>query len=86
MAETIGTYYFQLAPSAKGVSEEMSAVLGDAGKDAGGSIASGLSGALTGVAGFAGAALAGVTAAVGTLTGAIVESGEALLDLSLIHI
>lgn len=80
MAETIGTYYFQLAPSAKGVSEEMSAILGDAGKDAGGSIASGLSGALTGVAGFAGAALAGVTAAVGTLTGAIVESGEALLD------
>ena len=80
MAETIGTYYFQLAPSAEGVSEKMSAVLGDAGKDAGGSIASGLSGALTGVAGFAGAALAGVTAAVGTLTGAIVESGEALLD------
>ena len=80
MSETIGTYYFQLAPSAKGVSEEMSAILGDAGKDAGGSIASGLSGALTGVAGFAGAALAGVTAAVGTLTGAIVESGEALLD------
>ena len=80
MAETIGTYYFQLAPSAKGVSEEMSAILSDAGKDAGGSIASGLSGALTGVAGFAGAALAGVTAAVGTLTGAIVESGEALLD------
>ncbi len=80
MAETIGTYYFQIAPSAKGVSEEMSAILGDAGKDAGGSIASGLSGALTGVAGFAGAALAGVTAAVGTLTGAIVESGEALLD------
>ena len=80
MAETIGTYYFQLAPSAEGVSEKMSAVLGDAGKDAGGSIASGLSGALTGVAGVAGAALAGVTAAVGTLTGAIVESGEALLD------
>ena len=80
MAETIGTYYFQLAPSTEGVSEKMSAVLGDAGKDAGGSIASGLSGALTGVAGFAGAALAGVTAAVGTLTGAIVESGEALLD------
>lgn len=80
MAETIGTYYFQLAPSAEGVSEKMSAVLGDAGKDAGGSIASGLSGALTGGAGFAGAALAGVTAAVGTLTGAIVESGEALLD------
>jgi hypothetical protein len=80
MAETIGTYYFQIAPSAEGVSEKMSAVLGDAGKDAGGSIASGLSGALTGVAGFAGAALAGVTAAVGTLTGAIVESGEALLD------
>ena len=80
MAETIGTYYFQIAPSAKGVSEEMSAILGDAGKDAGGSIASGLRGALTGVAGFAGAALAGVTAAVGTLTGAIVESGEALLD------
>ena len=80
MAETIGTYYFQLAPSAEGISEKMSAVLGDAGKDAGGSIASGLSGALTGVAGFAGAALAGVTAAVGTLTGAIVESGEALLD------
>ena len=80
MAETIGTYYFQLAPSAEGISEKMSAVLGDAGKDAGGSIADGLSGALTGVAGFAGAALAGVTAAVGTLTGAIVESGEALLD------
>ena len=80
MAETIGTYYFQIAPSAEGISEKMSAVLGDAGKDAGGSIADGLSGALTGAAGFAGAALAGVTAAVGTLTGAIVESGEALLD------
>ena len=80
MAETIGTYYFQLAPSAEGISEKMSAVLGDAGKDAGGSIADGLSGALTGVAGFAGAALAGVTAAVGTLTGAITASGEALLD------
>lgn len=80
MAETIGTYYFQLAPSAEGISEKMSAVLGDAGKDAGGSIASGLSSALGGVAGVAGAAIGGVTAAIGALTGAITASGEALLD------
>lgn len=80
MAETIGTYYFQLAPSAEGISEKMSAILGDAGKDAGGSIASGLSSALGGVAGVAGAAIGGVTAAIGTLTGALTATGEALLD------
>lgn len=80
MAETIGTYYFQIAPSAEGISEKMSAILGDAGKDAGGSIASGLSSALGGVAGVAGAAIGGVTTAIGTLTGALTATGEALLD------
>lgn len=83
MAETIGTYYFQLAPSAEGVSEKISGVLGDAGKDAGGSIASGLESALGGVAGLAGAAIGGVTAAVTALTGAVMASGEALLDATM---
>jgi hypothetical protein len=78
MAETIGTYYFQIAPSSEGVGKDIESMLN--GSDSIGGVADSLSGTFAGALGAAGAAMAAVTAAVGTLTGAIVESGEALLD------
>ena len=87
MATELAKAYVQIIPSAEGISGSLSGLLDgeakSAGKSAGGSIASGLSGALGGAAGIAGAVLGGVTAAVGTLTGAIVESGDALLDATM---
>lgn len=79
MAETIGTYYFQLAPSAEGVSKKMSAVLGDAGKDAGGALSGAFSGAIGGVANAVTSAVMGAvssaTQAVGDFAVSAVNAG-----------
>lgn len=79
MAETIGTYYFQLAPSAEGVSKKMSAVLGDAGKDAGGALSGAFSGAIGGVANAVTSAVMGAvssaTQAVGDFAVSAVKAG-----------
>ena len=76
MAETLGTYYFQVAPSADGIGKEMESILGGAGESAGSIFSSGLTATL----GSAGALLGSVTAAVTAMTGAVVAGGEALLD------
>ena len=76
MAETLGTYYFQVAPSAEGIGKELESVISGAGESAGGIFSSGLTATL----GAAGAAISGVTAAVTAMTGAVVAGGEALLD------
>lgn len=76
MAETLGTYYFQVAPSADGIGKEMENVLGNAGESAGSIFSSGLTATL----GSAGALLGSVTAAVTAMTGAVIAGGEALLD------
>ena len=78
MAETIGTYYFQLAPSADGVGKDVENMLN--GSDSIGGVADSLSGTFAGALGAAGAAMAAVTAAAGIMVGAIVEAGEAFLD------
>lgn len=76
MAETLGTYYFQVAPSADGIGKEMENVLGGASESAGSIFSSGLTATL----GSAGALLGSVTAAVTAMTGAVMAGGEALLD------
>ena len=76
MAETLGTYYFQVAPSADGIGKEMENVLSGAGESAGGMFSSGLTATL----GAAGAVLGTVTAAVAGLTAAVYESGQAFLE------
>lgn len=78
MAETIGTYYFQIAPSAEGVGGNIEDMLN--GSDSIGGVADSLSGTFAGALGAAGAAMAAVTAAAGIMIGAIVETGEAFLD------
>lgn len=78
MAETIGTYYFQLAPSAEGVGKDIESMLN--GSDSIGGVADSLSGTFAGALGAAGAAMAAVTAAAGIMVGAIVEAGDAFLD------
>lgn len=78
MAETIGTYYFQIAPSAEGVGGNIEDMLN--GSDSIGGVADSLSGTFAGALGVAGAAMAAVTAAAGIMVGAIVEAGDAFLD------
>lgn len=78
MAETIGTYYFQIAPSAEGVGGDIENMLN--GSDSIGGVADSLSGTFAGALGAAGAAMAAVTAAAGIMVGAIVEAGDAFLD------
>lgn len=78
MAETIGTYYFQIAPSAEGVGGDIENMLN--GSDSIGGVAASLSGTFSTALGAAGAAMAAVTAAAGIMIGAIVETGEAFLD------
>ena len=78
MAETIGTYYFQIAPSAEGVGGNIEDMLN--GSDSIGGVADSLSGTFAGALGAAGAAMAAVTAAAGIMVGAIVEAGDAFLD------
>lgn len=78
MAETIGTYYFQIAPSAEGVGGDIENMLN--GSDSIGGVADSLSGTFSAALGAAGAAMAAVTAAAGIMVGAIVEAGDAFLD------
>lgn len=78
MAETIGTYYFQIAPSAEGVGGNIEDMLN--GSDSIGGVADSLSGTFSAALGVAGAAMAAVTAAAGIMVGAIVEAGDAFLD------
>lgn len=78
MAETIGTYYFQIAPSAEGVGGNIEDMLN--GSDSIGGVADSLSGTFAGALGVAGAAMAAVTAAAGIMVGAIVEAGDAFID------
>jgi len=78
MAETIGTYYFQIAPSADGVGGNIEDMLN--GSDSIGGVADSLSGTFSAALGAAGAAMAAVTAAAGIMVGAIVEAGDAFLD------
>lgn len=78
MAETIGTYYFQIAPSAEGVGGDIEDMLN--GSDSIGGVADSLSGTFSAALGAAGAAMAAVTAAAGIMVGAIVEAGDAFLD------
>jgi len=78
MAETIGTYYFQIAPSAEGVGGNIEDMLN--GSDSIGGVADSLSGTFSAALGAAGAAMGAVTAAAGIMVGAIVEAGDAFLD------
>lgn len=78
MAETIGTYYFQIAPSSEGVGKDVENMLN--GSDSIGGVADSLSGTFSAALGAAGAAMAAVTAAAGIMVGAIVEAGDAFLD------
>lgn len=81
MAETIGTYYFQIAPSAEGVGGDIENMLN--GSDSIGGVADSLSGTFSAALGAAGAAMAAVTAAAGIMVGAIVEAGDAFLDAAI---
>jgi phage-related protein len=64
MADTIGTYYFQLAPSAEGISKSISEAMGDAGGTASKSFGASFSKAL----GTGGAIVGGIATAVGGIT------------------
>ena len=79
MAETLGTYYFQVAPSSDGIGKELENALNGAGGSAGG-VADILSGGFSAALGVAGTAIAGVTTAVTAMAGAVTAAGEALLD------
>ena len=68
MADTIGTYYFQLAPSTEGISKSISSALGDAGEKSGKSFA----GTFGKVMGTTGAVIGTITAAVGGISTALV--------------
>ena len=78
MAETLGTYYFQIAPSAEGVQGQISDLLN--GSDSIGGVASSLSGVFSSALGVAGTAIAGVTAAATVMTGAVIAGGEAAVE------
>lgn len=68
MADNIGTYYFQLAPTTEGLSNSISKALGGAGEEGGKSFSSGFGKAL----GTAGAVVGGVAMAVGGVASAVV--------------
>lgn len=78
MAESLGTYYFQIAPSAEGVQGQIADMLN--GSDSIGGVASTLSGSFSAALGVAGTAIAGVTAAATVMTGAVIAGGEAFMD------
>ena len=68
MADTIGTYYFQLAPTTEGIGNSISQALGDAGTQGGKSFSNSFSKVL----GTSGAVIGGVTAAIGGISSALV--------------
>lgn len=70
MSDTIGTYYFQLAPSTEGIGNSISKALGDVGEESGKSFSSGFGK----VFGTAGAVIGGVTAAIGGISSAVVSA------------
>ena len=76
MADTIGTYYFQLAPSTEGIGNSISKALGDAGEQGGKSFSSGFGK----VFGTAGAVIGGITAAVGGISSAVVNATSSLAE------
>lgn len=78
MAESLGTYYFQIAPSAEGVQGQIADMLN--GSDSIGGVASTLSGSFSAALGVAGTAIAGVTAAATVMTGAVIAGGEAFME------
>lgn len=80
MAESLGTYYFQIAPSAEGVQGQISDMLN--GSDSIGGVADTLSGSFSAALGLAGTAIAGVTAAATAMTGAVVAGGAAFMDMA----
>lgn len=63
MAETIGTYYFQLAPTTEGIGNSISQALGNAGEQGGKSF----SGSFSKVLGTSGAIIGGIATAVGAI-------------------
>ena len=63
MAETIGTYYFQLAPTTEGIGNSISQALGNAGEQSGKSF----SGSFSKVLGTSGAIIGGIATAVGAI-------------------
>lgn len=78
MAESLGTYYFQVAPSAEGIQGDISDMLN--GADGIGGVSNAISGGFTQALGLAGTAIAGVTAAATAMAGAITAGGAAFLD------
>lgn len=76
MSETIGTYYFQLAPSTEGISNNISKALGDAGETGGKSF----SNSFGKVLGTSGAVIGGITAAIGGVTTAVVNSTSSVAE------
>lgn len=69
MSDTIGTYYFQLAPSTEGIGKSISEALGDAGTEGSKSFGSSFSKAL----GTGGAIVGGIATAIGGITTAFVN-------------
>ena len=69
MADTIGTYYFQLAPSTEGISKSISDAMGDAGSTSSKSFGNSFAKAL----GTGGAIVGGIATAIGGLSTAFVS-------------
>ena len=69
MADTIGTYYFQLAPSTEGISQSISEAMGDAGTTSSKSFGNSFAKAL----GTGGAIVGGIATAIGGLSTAFVS-------------
>lgn len=69
MSDTIGTYYFQLAPSTEGIGKSISEALGNAGTEGSKSFGSSFSKAL----GTGGAIVGGIATAIGGITTAFVN-------------
>ena len=69
MSDTIGTYYFQLAPSTEGIGNSISEALGDAGTQGSKSFGTAFSKAL----GTGGAIVGGIATAIGGITTAFVN-------------
>lgn len=69
MSDTIGTYYFQLAPSTEGIGKSISEALGDAGTEGSKSFGNSFKKAL----GTGGAIVGGIATAIGGITTAFVN-------------
>ena len=69
MSDTIGTHYFQLAPSTEGIGKSISEALGDAGTQGSKSFGTAFSKAL----GTGGAIVGGIATAIGGITTAFVN-------------